>query len=111
MRIVNLGELDGRSVEAFGSRAFSVFPLLPKGRVVTASLKAGGSIGAHPAPVDQLLVMLAGSATVTGSDGQPHEVTAGLGVLWGAEEVHSTQALTDVTALVIEGEGISSAFD
>lgn len=109
MRIVNLSELPGRSVEAFGSRGFSVFPLIPQAHVVTASVQAGGSIGAHPAPVDQLLVMLAGSAMVTGSEGRPREVTAGHGVLWVAEETHSTLALTDVTALVIEAEGISSS--
>jgi quercetin dioxygenase-like cupin family protein len=75
--------------------------------VVAASVEAGGLIGEHPAPVDQLLVLLAGRAIVTGGDGQHQEVTPGKGVLWVAHESHRTDALTDISVLIIEGEGLA----
>ena len=105
MRVVNMDHLGGRQVDAFGSRNFTVFHLLPQAHVVAASVGAGGSIGEHPAVVDQLLVLVAGRAIVAGGDGQHQEVTSGQGVLWTAHESHRTDALTDITALIIEGGG------
>ena len=34
-------------------------------------------------------------------------MTSGQGVLWTAHESHRTDALTDITALIIEGEGLA----
>lgn len=107
MRVVNMDHLDGCQVDAFGSRNFTVFPLLPRAHVVAAALEAGGLIGEHPAVVDQLLVLVAGRAIVTGGEGQQQEVTPGQGVLWTAHESHRTDALTDVIALIIEGDGLA----
>ena len=111
MRVVDMKHLGGRQVDAFGSRTFTVFRLLPQAHVVAASVAAGGFIGEHPAVVDQLLVLVAGRAIVTGADGQRQEVTPGQGVLWTAQESHRTDALTDVIALIIEGDGLAEVMN
>ena len=107
MRVVNMDHLGGRQIDAFGSRGFTVFPLLARAHVVAASVEAGGLIGEHPAPVDQLFVLLAGRAIVTGGDDQHQEVTTGSGILWAAHESHRTDALTDISVLIIEGDGLA----
>lgn len=109
MRILNMDELGGRQIDAFGSRDLAVFRLLPEAHVVVATVKAAGLIGEHPAAVDQLLVLLFGVASVSGGDGKPQEITHGQGVLWTAHESHRTDALTDVVALIIEGDGLAQA--
>lgn len=110
MRILNMDQLGGRrQINAFGSRDFTVFRLLPQAHVVAATVKAGGLIGEHPAVVDQMLVLLAGRALVRGGDGKPQEITHGQGVLWTAHESHRTDALTDVVALILEGDGLAQA--
>ena len=70
MRVVNMDHLGGRQVDAFGSRNFTVFHLLPQAHVVAASVGPGGSIGEHPAVVDQLPILVAGRAIVAGGDGR-----------------------------------------
>lgn len=107
MHVVNISEIPGRPVGAFGSRSFTVAPLLARAHVVVASVSAGGFIGEHPAVVDQLMVMVSGRAVVSGGNGEPQEVGPGHGVLWTAQERHRTTALTDIVAVIVEGEGLS----
>ncbi|MBD5786613.1 cupin domain-containing protein [Cellulosimicrobium terreum] len=90
--------------------------MVPVGRargpavVHVARIDAGGTIGEHPATVDQVLTVVSGRARVVGEDGADAELDAGDAVLWVAGEVHQTWALTDVVATILEtGGGIEVA--
>ena len=63
---------------------------------------AGGEIGRHPATVDQLFIVVAGSGLVCGDDEVWHPIGTGEAALWTAGEEHTTRADADLTAVVIE---------
>lgn len=64
-----------------------------------------------PATVDQLLVVLNGEVLVECGDGEQHRIGAGSGALWTAGESHSTRALGDVRAVIIEAEDLVATFN
>lgn len=67
-------------------------------------LAAGGHIGAHPATVPQLFVVLAGEGWASGADGQRVPLRAGQAAFWEAGETHATGTEHGLTALVLEAE-------
>ncbi|MDH6138037.1 quercetin dioxygenase-like cupin family protein [Kitasatospora sp. GP30] len=71
------------------------------------TIEPGGAIGTHPAPCDQLFLVIAGEGWVSGPDGVPHPITAGTGVLWSAGEQHTSGSDTGLTALALEGAGLT----
>ena len=70
--------------------------------VTTLRVAAGGEIGRHLAPVDQLFVVVAGSGLVCGDDEVWHPIGTGEAALWTAGEEHTTRAEADLTAVVVE---------
>jgi quercetin dioxygenase-like cupin family protein len=107
MREVRLEAVRGlRPVDRYGSSGFEAAGLPPSAHVAVAALAAGGRIGVHPAPVDQLLMVVQGRATVT-ARGEALEIGPGQAVLWETGEEHSTDASEDVVALIIEAENLS----
>lgn len=62
----------------------------------------GGILGAHPAGVDQLFLVVSGEGWVSGEDGQRTAVSAGTGALWRAGEVHESGSDRGMTAIVIQ---------
>ncbi|MEV6205741.1 cupin domain-containing protein [Kitasatospora sp. NPDC051914] len=70
------------------------------------TVEAGGIVGAHPAPVDQLFLVVAGEGWVAGPDGRRIPVSAGDGVRWEAGEVHASGTATGLTALALEGPSL-----
>ncbi|OJF11281.1 cupin domain-containing protein [Couchioplanes caeruleus] len=104
MEILSFDGLAGRPVEAFGSvgvTAQAVFRSEAVG-VTVLRVAAGGEVGRHPAPVDQLLVVMQGHGVVQADDGDGESVRAGQAVVWRAGEEHTTRAVDDLTAVVIE---------
>ncbi|WP_043464835.1 cupin domain-containing protein [Kitasatospora sp. MBT66] len=74
--------------------------------VTCLAVEAGGTIGTHPAPVDQLFLVIAGEGWVAGPDGHRVPVTAGDGVRWSPGEEHTSGTDHGLTALALEGPGL-----
>jgi quercetin dioxygenase-like cupin family protein len=94
----------GRPMEAFDSVGVTAQALF-RGEAVAVTVlhvAAGGEVGRHPAPVDQLLVITEGHGVVQADSGAWVSVRAGQVVLWRTGEEHTTRAIDDITAVVIE---------
>jgi quercetin dioxygenase-like cupin family protein len=91
-------------VAAFDSQSLSAQHLVRAEEVAVTILRvaAGGEIGRHPATVDQLFVVVAGSGSVCGADEVWGSIGTGEAALWTAGEAHTTRAETDLTAFVVE---------
>ncbi|MGF1431520.1 cupin domain-containing protein [Kitasatospora sp. LaBMicrA B282] len=70
------------------------------------SLGPGGTIGAHPAPIEQLFLVISGEGWIIGPDGIRLTISAGTAVLWSAGEEHTSGTDTHLTALALEGPGL-----
>jgi quercetin dioxygenase-like cupin family protein len=70
---------------------------------------AGGEIGRHVAPVDQLFVVVAGSGSVCGDDEVWQPIGTGEAALWTAGERHTARADTDLAAVVVEMADLAPA--
>jgi quercetin dioxygenase-like cupin family protein len=111
-KIARLKTLDfdpGRAlpISGFGSLAATAVPLtLPDGEahVVCIRLGAGGILGRHPAPVDQLFVVIEGEGWASGPDGERVPVAAGTAIHWAAGEEHEAGSDAGLTAIVVESE-------
>lgn len=106
MRVVDLGALPHRPIEAYGSRGFSVgaFGLGADTHLVAVSLAPGGTIGRHPAVGRQLLVVLSGEAEVAGAEGVVHRLGVGEAAVWEPGESHETRSPRGMTAMIVEGD-------
>ncbi|MFI5938560.1 cupin domain-containing protein [Actinoplanes sp. NPDC051494] len=104
MEILTFDVSAGRPMEAFGSAGVTAQPLFRGAAVAVTvlSVAAGGEVGRHPAPVDQLLVVTGGHGRVQAGGGDWEAVHAGQAVVWRAGEEHTTRAVEDITAVVIE---------
>jgi quercetin dioxygenase-like cupin family protein len=94
----------GRSVGAYGSAGLTAQKLIRADAVEVTVLHvaAGGEIGRHVAPVDQLFLVTAGRGAVQGGDGAWEPINAGQAVRWPAGTEHGARADEDLTAVVIE---------
>ncbi len=104
MEILSFDGPARRPVRAHGSVGVTAQALFRGESVVVTVLRvaAGGEVGRHPAPVDQLLVVTEGRGAVRAGDGDWESVGAGQMVLWRAGEEHTSRAVDDLTAVVIE---------
>jgi quercetin dioxygenase-like cupin family protein len=89
-----------RPLTEFGSEGATISFLTD--HVVRFELEPGGRIARHPAVGEQVLVVVEGTALVSGADGVPVEVGAGDVVRWAAGEEHETVARTAVVAIAVE---------
>jgi uncharacterized membrane protein/quercetin dioxygenase-like cupin family protein len=112
MRTLADGDLPRHAIAKFGSLHAYATPLAraPEAGVTRIELRAGGRLGRHPAATDQLLVVVAGEAIVSGGDGVAVRVGPGGVVLWVAGEEHETTTDTGVTAIVVEAAGIAQEY-
>jgi quercetin dioxygenase-like cupin family protein len=104
VEILDFREVSGRPVEAHGSVGLVARALVrgERAAVTVLHVASGGEIGRHPAPVDQLLVVVAGRGCVQSGHGPWADLAAGQAVVWRAGEEHVTRAGEDLTALVVE---------
>jgi quercetin dioxygenase-like cupin family protein len=94
-------------ISGLGSRAATAVPLtLPDGEahIVCIRLGHGGILGRHPAPVDQVFVVIAGEGWVSGPDRARVPVSAGTAIHWTAGEEHESGSDAGLTAIVVESE-------
>jgi quercetin dioxygenase-like cupin family protein len=66
----------------------------------------GGRIVRHPATYPQVLAVLEGSGSVSGTDGIEEPIEAGEAVFWRTGEEHEVTSANGLTALIIEGDGL-----
>jgi quercetin dioxygenase-like cupin family protein len=109
MRIIDASSVPGHDVQQFGSVGFHVGVAGRSLHVVVARLDAGGRIPRHPAVVDQALVPISGTCSVSGADGGWHDLSTGQVALWVKGEEHETSTRAGVTALIVEGEDLVEA--
>jgi quercetin dioxygenase-like cupin family protein len=104
VEILDFRQVAGRPVQAHGSVGVVARSVVrgAGGAVTVLHVEAGGEVGRHPAPVDQLLVVVAGRARVQAGAGDWVDLAAGQAVVWGAGEEHVTRAAAALTALVVE---------
>ncbi|MBL7259355.1 cupin domain-containing protein [Paractinoplanes lichenicola] len=108
MEIVGFGPETSRGIEAYGSRGLTAKAVVRADELAVTVLRvaAGGEIGRHPAPVEQVMLVTAGSGEVCGGDGSWHRVVTGQAVWWAAGEEHTTRAVEDLTLVVLERPGL-----
>lgn len=97
-----------RLITDYGSTGAGILPLArfndQAGRVHVAFiyLEAGGLFGRHPSVGEQLLLLIEGTAEVSGDNGEATSIAAGYGAYWHAGEWHETRTATGLVAFVIE---------
>ncbi|MGC9522646.1 MAG: hypothetical protein ACP5HG_12280 [Anaerolineae bacterium] len=107
MRIYDSGRSKGKQVSDFGSRDVTISTVMSSRawHVATLRLAPNGVLGAHKLATDQLLIIMAGSAKVTGDKNMRVDVTPGIAVFWNKDEVHEVQAGSEgLSAVLIEGD-------
>ncbi|NYG57727.1 quercetin dioxygenase-like cupin family protein [Nocardioides daedukensis] len=106
MRVFHLGAIPHRMIDAHDSIGFSVGALgiSADAHLVVVRLKPGGTIGGHPAPGRQLLLVIDGDATVTGGQGDQRTVGPGEAAVWEAGEQHTTSSVNGLLGFLVEGD-------
>lgn len=106
MRIIELGAIAHRTIDAHGSTGFQVgaFGISAEANLVMVRLRPRGWIGRHPAAGRQLLVVVEGDAIVSGSDGVDVEIGVGQAAVWEPDEQHATRSASGLVAMVVEGD-------
>ena len=110
MRVLRAADAAAKKVADFGSEGFTVSVLGRAVHSVLAQLAPDGRIGRHPADVDQVFVVVAGGATVSGADQERVQVGPGQVVIWRAGESHETRSDVGVLAIILEADGLADAF-
>jgi quercetin dioxygenase-like cupin family protein len=114
VEILDLREPAGRPITAYGSAGLTAEHVLRGAHTAVTVLRvtAGGEIGSHPASGDQFFFVVAGRGEVRSGkaegDGEWQAIGAGQAALWRDGEEHSTRAAEDLTALVVEADGLIS---
>jgi quercetin dioxygenase-like cupin family protein len=107
MRIVSLSQLKITPLEAYSSQGAEYTPIYSTDsstRSTYISLKPGGLIGRHIAPIAQIIIVLQGSSKASSSDIILHDITAGQAVVWDVGENHEIMTESGMQILVIEGD-------
>ena len=100
-----------KSIDRFGSIAATA-TRVAKGdgnvQLTCLTIAPGGTVGAHPAPVRQLFLVIAGDGWVAGPDGERVPVSAGTGVQWEPGEDHTSGSDAGMTAFALEGPSVEA---
>lgn len=88
---------------SIGVHATRIAQFAETARATCLTVAPGGVIGTHPAGSHQVLLIVAGSGWVAGSDGVRIAVTSGQAAYWAPDEVHTTGSDTGLTAIALEG--------
>lgn len=75
-----------------------------------AYLEKDGIIGNHQTDVPQLLLVIKGQGHVKGKEDKFVKIQTGEAVFWEKDEWHETRTNEGLTAIIIEGKGISPIF-
>ena len=112
MRLFSFGRDVAATLTAHGSRDAALSRVARvEGRVQVAvvHLAAGGALGRHPAVVNQLFLVVAGSGGVAGDDGIPLPISPGRAAFWVAGEEHGATSENGLIAVVVEAANLDPA--
>lgn len=69
-------------------------------------IEAGGTVGMHPATIDQAFIVVAGSGWIREHDHDREAVTVGDVALWPAGRRHASGSDVGMTAIVVQAESL-----
>ncbi len=113
MRLVEFGTDRGSDLTRHRSVGVRAVPLvrsasLGRHAVSVLHVGAGGLVGRHPAPLDQIVAVVAGAGWISGEDGDRLEVRAGQAVVFDAGEEHELGSTDGMTAFVVEADDLGA---
>ena len=112
MKVFAFGRDVAKALGAYDSRQAAVSRVARiEGRVQIAviHLGPGGTVGRHPAVVNQLFMVVAGEGWVAGNDGSRVSVGPGRAAFWVAGEEHASGTDSGMIAVVIEAKDLDPA--
>ncbi len=113
MRLYQFSPAAGREITQYGSYGAVLARVLRNAGPVAIAcfyLEPKGVIGRHPTVGAQLLLVMSGSAAVSGADSAVAQARPGTAVYWQAGEVHETHAgPAGLVAIVVEGAALDPA--
>ena len=101
--IFDRSERQVTAYDSVGLHATGIAQFAERAKATCLTVAPGGVIGTHPAVSHQVLLIVAGSGWVAGSDGNRIPVVAGQAAYWAPGEVHTTGSDTGLTAIALEG--------
>ncbi len=110
MRLFHFGPEVGHAIDRFGSvnvLITFIADLAAHAQVHCMYIGAGGIVGHHPTVNNQLFLVMNGSGWVRGGSGEVLPISSRQAAFWEAGEWHECRTETGMTAIVIEGEGLS----
>ncbi len=113
MRLLEFGPDRGADVTRHRSAGVRAVPLvrsasLGRHAVSVLHIGPGGLVGRHPAPLDQIVAVVAGAGWVSGEDDVRSEVRAGQAVVFDAGEEHEIGSADGMTAFVVEADDLGA---
>jgi quercetin dioxygenase-like cupin family protein len=104
----------GRAIDLYESRALRQVWLArtrpgPEVHLSAMHLGPGGEVGYHPAGLAQLFVVVQGEGWVRGEAPERAPIRTGQIAFWAPGEWHAAGTTAGLTAIVIEGEGVTPA--
>lgn len=109
MKVLAFGRDVAKALSAHGSRHAAVSRVARiEGRVQVAVIHLGpaGTVGRHPAVVNQLFMVVAGDGWVEGGDGKRVAVGPGRAAFWTAGEEHASGSDSGLIAVVVEAKDL-----
>ena len=85
-----------------GAHALSLGEGRGQGHIYWIRIDPGGVIGRHEAGFGQLFLVVDGSGWVSGDDGLPRPLSAGMGAFFARGEVHAKGSDTGLTAIMVQ---------
>jgi mannose-6-phosphate isomerase-like protein (cupin superfamily) len=110
LKVIDFSADRAAEISGFGSKAACGVPVsLPDGdaHVACIRLGPGGTLGRHPASVDQLFLVVEGEGWASGADGERVPVAAGTALYWVAGEEHESASENGLTAIVVQAERLN----
>lgn len=107
MRIYDTGPSTGKRFHESGSAGARIATLVSEKNwhVALLELEPNGVLGAHKTDIDQLLVIVQGSARVSSKGERGLDVIPGSAVFWSRGEEHETRAgARGLVAIIVEGD-------
>jgi quercetin dioxygenase-like cupin family protein len=110
MRVYDTGLRKGKQIQEFGSTGVTISTLVSSRtwHIALLQLEPNGLLGAHKVATDQLMILVQGSARVSGDTGDPVDIIPGTAAFWNRGERHETRAGSQgCLAVVVEGDKLS----
>ena len=112
MRVYDTGLKKGKHIQDFGSTGVTVSTLISNRawHVALLQLEPNGLLGAHMIATDQLMILVQGSARVSGDSGDPVDIVPGSAPFWNRGERHEIRAGSQgCLAVIVEGDKLSES--